>query len=104
MIQSSRASSSSSWPGPPAGVAGEDARAPQRDLVVVDDLLLLVLEGEEADVAGDELRRRLGLLVLGEHEHRRRLHRPADVDGVLGAGEVLEVRAPPRRPWCPRGG
>ncbi len=59
---------------------------------MVDHLLLLVLEGEEADVAGDELRRRIGLLVLGEHQDRRGLHGPADVHGILSPGEVLEVR------------
>ncbi len=95
-IQDSSSSSDSSWPGPsrrsrrtraPAGRPGQE-----REVAVA---------GDEADVVDDELGGRRRVVEPGEDEHRRLLHRPADVDRLLLVRRAARGRAPLRRPRSP---
>ena len=87
MIQSSRPSSFSSWPALPARVAGEHAppRRRRHDL-------FRVVERREAERAEERHRRVVRIDELAEHEHRIRLHRPAEPDLLLVLDERLELR------------
>ena len=72
--------------GAPAGVAGEEPEAPDRQFV------RLGLRGHEADAAEDRRRRGVDVVELRQHHERLRLHRPADVDGVVRARQQLQRR------------
>ena len=72
--------------GAPARVAREEPEAPDRQLV------RLGLRGHEADAAEDRRGRGVDVVELREHHERLRLHRPADVDGIVRAGQQLQRR------------
>ena len=74
--------------GPPAGVAGEHARAAHG----VEQLLGVGrLARHEAEVVLDQHGRLVGVVPLGEHDHAVGRDRAADVDALLGLGQPVEV-------------
>ena len=95
-IHDGSSSSASSWPGAPARVAGEDAQRAR-----IGELLGVDAGRHVADAADDRLDRVVGVVELGEHDDRLRLHRPADVDDVVGARAGRRARARRRRRAAP---
>jgi hypothetical protein len=74
--------------GPPPRVPGEDAAAAQR----LGDLLGVAGVGRhEAEVAVDDERGAARVLELRQDDDRRRGHRPADVDELVGGHHRHEV-------------
>src|SRR4051812_33352357 len=75
-------------PRPPARVAGEHARPPDR---AVEPLGVVGVGADEAEVAVHERAGQLRPVELREDDHRGLRHRAADIDGLRLAGQPRQV-------------